>query len=280
MHNIGGGIFLREKRTGTVKTKHERIICRFLLLRLLSYLLFLSACAVLLPCLPCAVFPSGEVISVLPLLSFASENETAARLVCAVLAAVGGFLLMSFFAVRFALMCECMYAPGRGLSLPKNMMTLKNGVRYFAFCVLRAVSGIKRGLLFFLPSVIASVLLLSGLNTGLGKTAAIVAAASCAGTVLLGVVFFACDRSGRMKGVCTLYLSPLASPVTAARAAESDGKGVAANIGRELSLLPFHLLSLVPLVHVFAEIHIKRIRGRAAVDMLTCGEAPLKPKKY
>lgn len=257
----------KSKKSANRGGRHDGV-CRIVLLRVFSKTLGAAAAVMLLPCFLCIEYSAAEIFAVIIPLSFVKSSPAAARCIAAVFAAVGLFFAVAGFSAKFASECESMYVPGASLAAPKNMLTLKNGIRYLAFRVIFAVRRACDSVRFFSPAAVAAVLFAAGLYYGMDTYAAIAAVCAFFAVFAVGTVFFACSGEGRRRGTAVLYASRLASPLTAARAAAAQRGDAARAVKRELRLLPFRLLSLLPAVRLFADAKMRKKRGADAIKSL------------
>lgn len=256
----------QKKETG--KSGQRDIICRIVLLRLLARLLHSGAAVMLLPCCLCAEYSAEEILGGLLLPSFFVKHPDAARAVLVFFVCVGAFLSVCGFSALFAAECESMYTAGAELSPPKNMMTLRNGIRYGAFCAVRTVSRMRDAACFFAPTAAAAVLFAAVLFYGVERAAAVLAAVSFALIFALGVGFFACGGAGRERGTAVLYISLPATPLTAARASRVRRGDIPRALKREVRFAFLRLLPVVPAARLFADAVMRRKRGTDAIAAL------------
>lgn len=250
------------------KQKRGRTL-RFLGLRVFADALFCASFALTLPCVLCFFYPPAKIFSELPLIGLVIFSDSAGA------AAAAAFILLSLifvtagFSARFTALCIYMYTPAKRLAPPENMLTVKNGIRYGAFCLLFGLKRLSDAVRFFFPSAAAVLLLAAGVWYGLTKTEVIAAFSASACLFLLGIAYFSFSGNGRLRGVCALYLSPLTSPVTAAEAATKEtltGKEI---FRREIRLLPWFLLQIIPGLNLLARFQVRKRRLGSAVAELT-----------
>ena len=257
----------KRKKSANRGERHDGI-CRIVLLRVFSKTLGAAAAAMLLPCLLCIEYSAEDVFSGIIPLSFVKSSPASARCAAVGFAVIGLFFFVAGCSAKFASECESMYVPAASLAAPKNMLTLKNGIRYCAFRVIFAAHRACDTVRFFAPAAVAAVLFAAGLYYGMDTYAAIAAGGAFLAVFAVGTVFFACSGTGMRRGTAVLYASRLASPLTAARAAAAQRGDAARAVKRELRLLPFRLLLLLPAVRLFADAKMRKERGADAIKSL------------
>lgn len=239
-----------------------------MLLRRLARLIHLGAAVMFLPCCLRVEYSAEEILGELFLPSFFMKHPDAAGAALAFFVLVGLFLTVCGFSALFTAECESMYTAGAELSPPKNMMTLRNGIRYGAFCAVRTARRMCDAACFFAPTAGAAVLFAAVLFYGVERAAAVLAAVSFALIFALGVGFFVCGGAGRERGTAVLYVSRPATPLTAARASRVRRGDVLRAAKREVRFAFLRLLPVVPAVRLFADAVIRRKRGTDAIAAL------------
>lgn len=279
---------MKKRKTDRKHKKNNGEIRRNIFLRLFSDVLFLAAAVAVLPCLLCTQYTPEELFIgrgfdfSADLHVSADTGKTVAYILLFLLLADAVFLTVCAFSARFAASCEAMYTPDTGLALPKNMMTLRNGLRYASFCLLFAARRTLDAIRCFAPTSAVLVLVAVGIRYGVDKNGMITLACSATLTVLTGCIFFACSGASAERGIAVLYASRLASPVTAVGRISPQKGDIVSVLRRETRLLPFHLLSLVMPFRFYARARIRRVRGIDSLRQLYFSPktATVSPRKH
>lgn len=263
---IGRKAAVNRKRRGA----NRGTILRIALTGIFAKSLYAAAAVMFLPCVMCIEFSPTEIFG--SLMSFAGIKTSAAasRCIFAFFAAVGLFFTVCGCSARFAAECESMYVPGENLAPPENMLTLKNGVRYGVFRIIFALRRACDAVCFFMPTVVAAVLFAAGLFYGMNRFFAVAAIIAFVLIAAAGTVLFLCCGAGKRRGAAVLYASGLASPLTAVRAAAVRRGDVFRALKTELRIVPLYLPAAVPIIRLFVNAKIRKMRGIRIIGEVQC----------
>ncbi len=263
---IGRKAAAKKKRNGAKRGG----ILRIALTRIFAKSLYAAAAVMFLPCVMCIEFSPTEIFGSLTELAGIKTGAAASRCISAFFAAVGLFLTVCGYSARFAAECESMYVPGENLAPPENMLTLKNGVRYGVFRIIFVLRRVCDAVRFFTPTAVAAVLFAAGLFYGMDRLFAAAAIIAFVLIAVIGTVLFLCGGAGKRRGAAVLYVSGLASPLTAVRAAAVRRGDVFRALKTELRIAPLYLPAAVPIIKLFAAAKIRKMRGVRIIGEVQC----------